>query len=105
MQSIGNTSYRPLNANSIFNGTSSDTTGYARVRTIVTTDATGMLHLAFSMDNKIWDSSYNYSYPSVDISLGTAMIQTQNIDARYFKCSYTNYDIEQTSFRLQNNFY
>jgi len=105
MESVGNTSYRILGTSPkhIFRGTPVDTTGYNSVQSIIVSDKAGILSLEFSMDNKIWDTSYSYTYPSVDISIGSALIQSHQIDARYFKCMYTNTSGEaQTIFRLQN---
>jgi hypothetical protein len=114
MESIGNTTESLLDAfNSslpeavdptpyAFYGSPQEVEGYDGVSAIVVADQSGTLFMEFSMDNEVWDASFNYTYPEIGSTLGTAMHKSTPTLAKYYRTGFINTsDSSQNTFRLQ----
>ncbi len=100
-----NSSTTALTSNSVYTGTSVESTDYSSLTVSITTDqssATNGLSIQFSSDGTNWDiirgDTITVGNP------GTAFNTTfrYNIEARYYRIIYTNGTTGQSIFRLQS---
>lgn len=103
--SIANSTTTPLTSLAVFQGTSEDVSEFVSIDVSVLTDQDGAIDgllFEWSQDNVHWDFTDGGSF---SIKANTGQNYSLPIRAKYFRCSYTNGIMGQTTFNLSTVFY
>ena len=93
-----NSTTTPLDIDGVYIGTATNILSYSSINLLIETDqesASGGLQVEFSMDGVTWHGGESFTVPA-----NTAKFYTPPVQGVYYRITYTNGGIAQTSFHL-----